>query len=66
MPTEPLAIPTSADIEQVADGVRILGAVRPADGSPEVSDEQDEDQAETGTSTDDDDRAVVGSETAAD
>ena len=33
VPTEPLAIPTSADIEQVADGVRILGAVRPADGS---------------------------------
>ena len=63
VPTEPLAIPTSADIEQVADGVRILGAVRPADGS---ADEQDEDQAETGTSTDDDAGSVVGSETATD
>jgi hypothetical protein len=45
VPTEPLAIPSSADIEQVTDGVRVLGAVR-------VPEDAADDQAEIGTSAD--------------
>ncbi|MET0324816.1 MAG: hypothetical protein ABW219_06295, partial [Ilumatobacteraceae bacterium] len=45
--TEPLAIPSSADIELITDGVRILGAVGPPAGSGD-------DQTETEEASDDD------------
>jgi hypothetical protein len=72
VPTEPLDIPRSPDLEQVADGVRILGAVRrPDDAAGEATDDPTaegsaDDQAEIDTSVEDDTGSAVTGDTAGD